>query len=185
MKPLMLGLVVTAALAHPAMARTVEERLIAGLRDQGYVIGEDGYTFLGRLRIVAESDKYHREIVVNPGTGEVLRDYAVERDDTGSNSVAPAVSSAVVPEVPGTDPVATAVDPVLGAGATGIGAAVTPDPTTGATAGVVTDGTVDGGTVDGGAADDETGTAATLGQTATQPDIVVSEPAVSVEEEAP
>ena len=71
-----------------AMARTVEERLIAGLKDQGYTILEDGYTFLGRLRIVAENDTFHREIVVNPGTGEVLRDYAVMLDDLPKAQVA-------------------------------------------------------------------------------------------------
>lgn len=68
-----------AALAHamPAAAATVEERLIAGLKAQGYVILENGYTWLGRLRIVAETADYHREIVVNPETGEILRDYVV------------------------------------------------------------------------------------------------------------
>lgn len=80
-------------LGAPVAARTVEERLIAGLKSQGYVIVEDGFTFLGRLRIVAESALYHREIVVNPETGEVLRDYVVLMADLlppkpGSNAVA-------------------------------------------------------------------------------------------------
>ena len=64
-------------LSEPALARTVEERLISGLKSQGYVILEDGFTWLGRLRVVAENAQYHREIVVNPETGEVLRDYVV------------------------------------------------------------------------------------------------------------
>ena len=81
MKRLLLAMAVLAGLTGVGLARTVEDRLIAGLKDQGYVILEDGYTFLGRLRIVAENDQYHREIVVNPGTGEVLRDYVVERSD--------------------------------------------------------------------------------------------------------
>ena len=81
MKRLLLAMALLAGLTGAGLARTVEERLIAGLRDQGYVILEDGYTFLGRLRIVAENGQYHREIVVNPGTGEVLRDYVVERGD--------------------------------------------------------------------------------------------------------
>ena len=77
MKKLLLGLSVLAALASAVWARTVEEQVLASLEGQGYVIVEHGYTFLGRLRIVAENGLYHREIVVNPGTGEILRDYAV------------------------------------------------------------------------------------------------------------
>jgi hypothetical protein len=55
--------------------------LLAGLEGQGYTVIEKGYTFLGRLRIVAENDQIHREIVVNPGTGEILRDYAIYLSD--------------------------------------------------------------------------------------------------------
>lgn len=77
MKKLLLAVGVLAALASPVWSRTIEEQVLASLEGQGYVILEHGYTFLGRLRIVAENGLYHREIVVNPGTGEILRDYAV------------------------------------------------------------------------------------------------------------
>ena len=77
MKRLLLAVSLLAAIAQGAFARTVEQQLISSLQAQGYVVLEQGYTFLGRLRIVAENDLYHREIVVNPGTGEILRDYAV------------------------------------------------------------------------------------------------------------
>jgi hypothetical protein len=81
MKKLHLSVALLLAMAIPAAAQTVEERLIAGLKDQGYVIVEQGYTFLGRLRIVVEDKSVHREIVVNPGTGEILRDYSVALSD--------------------------------------------------------------------------------------------------------
>lgn len=73
-----LGLALALAPASPILAEEnpVEARLVASLTQQGYTIVEEGYTFLGRLRIVAQNDTLRREIVVNPGTGEVLRDYA-------------------------------------------------------------------------------------------------------------
>lgn len=78
MKRLFLVLsILTTFWAAPAAARTVEEQILENLAVQGYQIVEHGYTFLGRLRIVAENGIYHREIVVNPGTGEILRDYAI------------------------------------------------------------------------------------------------------------
>jgi hypothetical protein len=77
MKRLLFAAALLAASAGPALARTIEDQVLSNLAAQGYVILEQGYTFLGRLRIVAENERFHREIVVNPGTGEILRDYAV------------------------------------------------------------------------------------------------------------
>lgn len=77
MRKLLLLVAALVGLALPALSRTVEQQILEKLADQGYVILEQGYTFLGRLRIVAQNDTFHREIVVNPGTGEILRDYAV------------------------------------------------------------------------------------------------------------
>lgn len=77
MKRLLLAASVLVALSGgPAQARTVEEQVLTSLVGQGYTIIEHGYTFLGRLRIVAVNGEFQREIVVNPGTGEILRDYA-------------------------------------------------------------------------------------------------------------
>ncbi|NBZ88469.1 hypothetical protein [Stagnihabitans tardus] len=78
-----------------AQGNPVEEGLVASLRAQGYDVLEHGYTWLGRLRIVAQNDTLRRELVVNPGTGEVLRDYAERLDlpkpgGTPSQSVASA-----------------------------------------------------------------------------------------------
>ena len=64
-------------LADTAVVDSVQDQLTAALTAQGYEIVLVGHTWLGRLRIVAESDDLRREIVVNPHTGEVLRDYSV------------------------------------------------------------------------------------------------------------
>ena len=81
MQKLLMAAILLAGMSHAVPAATVEERLLARLQDQGYTVLEKGYTFLGRLRIVAETDLIHREIVVNPGTGEILRDYAIYLSD--------------------------------------------------------------------------------------------------------
>ncbi|MBD3678513.1 MAG: hypothetical protein HUJ27_08935 [Rhodobacteraceae bacterium] len=59
------------ALAH---AQTLEERITAQLREQGYTSITVERTFLGRVRILAEGPGMEREIVLNPRTGEILRD---------------------------------------------------------------------------------------------------------------
>lgn len=81
--------------ASPVLAQVnpVEAGLVASLRAQGYEVLEHGYTWLGRLRIVAQNDTLRRELVVNPGTGEVLRDYA-ERLDLPKPGGAPSQSVA-------------------------------------------------------------------------------------------
>ena len=77
MNKLLLAVALWVGLIGAVWARTVEEQLLATLRTQGYEILEQGYTFLGRLRVVAQNGQLRREIVINPGTGEILRDYAV------------------------------------------------------------------------------------------------------------
>lgn len=85
MNRLLIAAILWAGMAQAGWALSVEDRLLAGLESQGYTILEKGYTFLGRLRIVAENAEIHREIVVNPGTGEVLRDYAIYIADMPQN----------------------------------------------------------------------------------------------------
>ena len=77
MNKLLLAVALWIGLVGAGFARSVEDQLLATLRAQGYMIVEQGYTFLGRLRVVAENGEIRREIVVNPGTGEILRDYSV------------------------------------------------------------------------------------------------------------
>ncbi len=82
--------------AGQALAGTFEDDLVAQLYRQGFSEVEVSRTLLGRIRVVATSATVWREIVVNPRTGEILRDYSedIESDDvpvptllnSGSNS---------------------------------------------------------------------------------------------------
>lgn len=75
--------------ARPAAANTFVDALVDELREEGYRQFEISSTFLGRTRIRASSATRRREIVLNPRTGEILRDYWVNLDnsDSGSGSV--------------------------------------------------------------------------------------------------
>lgn len=79
----------------------IEVRLVDGLQAQGYTILDVSYTWLGRLRIVAENGITHRELVVNPGTGEVLRDYAVLMDPAPGTEAATLHHNRIAPSSDG------------------------------------------------------------------------------------
>ena len=68
---------IMAVLATPAVAQpaSVADQIITMLRDQGYTEIRISRTWLGRVRILAVSDQYWREIIISPRTGEILRDY--------------------------------------------------------------------------------------------------------------
>lgn len=81
---MMLALVLAMAPAGPALAQQgqpddIGSLLVRQLQDQGYSGIKVGHTLLGRLRIVAQLDGMQREIVINPYTGEILRDYLTPR----------------------------------------------------------------------------------------------------------
>lgn len=59
----------------PAFAQTAQDAIVAQLKAQGFTKFEFERTWLGRVRIEAYSDTMERELVFNPNTGEVLRDY--------------------------------------------------------------------------------------------------------------
>ncbi len=66
--------------AAPAAAQDAEDpplvdQIVAELRFHGYDNFRISRTFLGRTRIVAESRDRIREVVIDTGTGEILRDY--------------------------------------------------------------------------------------------------------------
>jgi len=69
--------------AGPAVADTLTDRLIAQLAEQGFSRFEVSRTWLGRVRIQAEGEGLSREVIVNPRTGEILRDLWT-RDDAES-----------------------------------------------------------------------------------------------------
>ncbi|WP_435259568.1 hypothetical protein ACSBLW_07350 [Thioclava sp. FR2] len=73
---LLLTVFLVFGLSLPALARdaSLEKRFTAALQAGGFSVREIGYTFWGRLRIVATLDGMEREIIINPNTGEVLRD---------------------------------------------------------------------------------------------------------------
>jgi uncharacterized membrane protein YgcG len=66
-----------AVAASPLQARseTVQEFLVRELRAQGFEPTLIRTTWLGRLQIIAVNAVYRREIIANPRTGEILRDY--------------------------------------------------------------------------------------------------------------
>lgn len=72
------GSIVTASLwcAGAGLATPGQDVVTASLRNQGFEVTLVHWTWLGRIRIIAVSDLIRREIVINPTTGEILRDYS-------------------------------------------------------------------------------------------------------------
>ncbi|MGB8814177.1 MAG: hypothetical protein WCC57_13450 [Paracoccaceae bacterium] len=89
----------------PVHADALEDSLVAQLKAQGYQSITVQYTLLGRLQLIATSENGVREIVVNPKTGEILRDYLRENSRiavaTAENRGADAkIANVVLPEIP-------------------------------------------------------------------------------------
>lgn len=83
---LALALVLVLAGTAVAWADRVTDAITRQLRQQGYTEITVTRTFLGRDRIVATSPTREREIIVNPRTSEILRDYTESRDDAGAEA---------------------------------------------------------------------------------------------------
>ena len=64
-----------------ASAQSVQDQIVSQLRDQGFSEISLQRTWLGRVRVIARRDDLRRELVFNPQTGEILRDYWREDDD--------------------------------------------------------------------------------------------------------
>ena len=62
------------AAAGPALANTFADDVVGQLTGQGFTNVAVGTTWLGRIRITAEREGGTREIILNPRTGEILRD---------------------------------------------------------------------------------------------------------------
>lgn len=60
--------------ASSAAAAPFEEAVVAQLESQGYKSITVERTLLGRVKIVGQIDGGRREIILNPRTGEILRD---------------------------------------------------------------------------------------------------------------
>ena len=75
--------------AGMAMAVDVRDQLLAQLRRMGYTEFTVSTTLLGRLQVVASDGVSQREIVVNPRTREVLRDYSSSILQTAPEAMQP------------------------------------------------------------------------------------------------
>ncbi len=64
-----------APVATFAQDSSVRDKIITILREDGFSEVRISRTLLGRMRFVAENAEQRREIVVNPATGVILRDY--------------------------------------------------------------------------------------------------------------
>jgi hypothetical protein len=78
-------------LPHVAAAQSVQDQVVTQLQAQGFKGIEVQRTFLGRLRFTAESSSFYRELVINPQTGEVLRDYVRDLEDDNNRDRAPRI----------------------------------------------------------------------------------------------
>lgn len=76
--------------ASMATAETYSDVIVRQLVDQGFVNVSVEVTLLGRVRIRAESPDGLREIILNPNTGEILRDLWL---DANGNPVMPKMIS--------------------------------------------------------------------------------------------
>ena len=73
------------AMAGTAQARDPADEIVRELKRNRYRIETVSRTFLGRIRIVATREGGRREIIVNPATGEILRDLWVARGHGGED----------------------------------------------------------------------------------------------------
>lgn len=71
-------------IGFPATADSLTDSIARQLRDQGYRNISISRTFLGRTRIVATSPTSRREIILNPRTGEILRDLWTQTENGAS-----------------------------------------------------------------------------------------------------
>lgn len=88
-----LALIAAMALALPAQAE-IGGDIVAQLRAQGFSQITVTHTLLGRVRILAKAGRLAREIVLNPNTGEILRDYTDAGDSDTARTAASASASA-------------------------------------------------------------------------------------------
>lgn len=84
--PRLLSILVVAILLGPPAGAggdgaSPKDRVVAALQSEGFRIAGVERTWLRRLRIVAYSPAAVREVVMDPRTGEILRDYSESRED--------------------------------------------------------------------------------------------------------
>lgn len=67
--------VCAAVCGHAAFAQNYADSVVDQLRQQGFARITVRRTLLGRTQIVAQGNGGRREIILNPRTGEILRDF--------------------------------------------------------------------------------------------------------------
>jgi hypothetical protein len=82
MKRLLLLLFLTATAAP---AQTAEDALIADMQTRGFALVEREISLRGRVVLEFESEHIEREIIFDPPTGQILRDFTEKRDDSDDN----------------------------------------------------------------------------------------------------
>ncbi|GAB4388951.1 hypothetical protein [Albidovulum sp.] len=90
-----------------AAAGDAEEIVRQQLAELGFTVTSRSRTWLGRVRLEAVRGPLHREVVINPASGEILRDYTerqVSARDGAGNSGAEAGGGTSEPEREGTEP---------------------------------------------------------------------------------
>ena len=75
------------AFGSPVHAQSIQDSIVMQLQEQGYTDIIVNRTLLGRVRVVARNQTYERELVFNPTTGELLRDYWRTIDETQRSNV--------------------------------------------------------------------------------------------------
>jgi len=79
-----IGLSAALTMGGAALAQPAEDMILAQLRQQGFKKITVGRTLLGRTRFVATGNGQRREIILNPVTGEILRDFW--QDEVGNKA---------------------------------------------------------------------------------------------------
>lgn len=86
----------TAVLAFgaPAYAQSFQDNIVMQLEEQGYTDIVVSRTLLGRLRVVAQNKTHERELVFNPTTGELLRDFwrVIDAEKQSNVTIIPRIS---------------------------------------------------------------------------------------------
>lgn len=104
---MILGSALFIGLSVPVNAQSAQDQVVRQLQKQGYDTFRVSRTLLGRVRIVAKGAPGNREIVLNPATGSILRDYA-SRPETPRSDGGPSVGQISAP------PSASRSDPTPG-----------------------------------------------------------------------
>ncbi|KHQ50477.1 hypothetical protein [Mameliella alba] len=81
-----IGLFVSLLCTPPAMAQSYRDRVIQSLTDQGFSNFRVRRTWLGYDQIIALGPDGRREVVLNPSTGAILRDYLYTSETPRSGS---------------------------------------------------------------------------------------------------